>query len=449
MQRFFHEGRALYRLALPILIAQVSQTAMTLVDTIMAGQVSATDLAAVSVASSFWLPVILFVQGIIMALTPIVAQLNGAQRHAEIPGAVAQGFWVGALTIIPAMALLYFSPLLLQLMNVEPELAHKTAGFLHAILWGIPAYVFYQLLRNYTEGLSHTLPTMFIGFIGLMINIPANYILIYGKLGFPAMGGVGCGVASALVFWAMSLAMWLYVRRSASYAGCRPFTRWVSPDWAQMVRIFKLGFPIALALFCEVTLFTLVALLLSPLGSQIVASHQVALNFSSLIFMLPLSLGFAVTIRVGHSIGEKEPDRARIATLTGLGIGLMLALLTALFTVLAREWIAEQYSQDAMVIALASHLMLFAAIYQLSDTVQVVSSGALRGYKDTRMIFFITMLAYWGLGLPTGVILGLTDWICSKMGPAGFWIGFIVGLTSAALLFGVRLRLIFRRFAHS
>ena len=449
MQHFFHESRALYRLALPILIAQVSQTAMTLVDTIMAGQVSATDLAAVSVASSFWLPVILFVQGIIMALTPIVAQLNGAQRRTEIPGAVCQGFWVGALTIIPAMALLYFSPLLLHLMNVEPELARKTAGFLHAILWGIPAYVFYQLLRNYTEGLSHTLPTMFIGFIGLMINIPANYILIYGKFGFPAMGGVGCGVASALVFWAMSLAMWLYVRRSSTYVSCRPFTRWVSPNWAQMARIFKLGFPIALALFCEVTLFTLVALLLSPLGSQIVASHQVALNFSSLIFMLPLSLGFAVTIRVGHSIGEKEPDKARIATLTGLGIGLMLALLTALFTVLAREWIAEQYSQDAMVIALASHLMLFAAIYQLSDTVQVVSSGALRGYKDTRMIFFITMLAYWGLGLPTGVILGLTDWVCPKMGPAGFWIGFIVGLTSAALLFGIRLRLIFRQFANS
>ncbi|MEZ7862026.1 MAG: MATE family efflux transporter, partial [Aeromonadaceae bacterium] len=156
MQRFFHESRALYRLALPILVAQVSQTAMTLVDTIMAGQVSATDLAAVSVASSFWLPVILFVQGIIMALTPIVAQLNGAQRRSAIPDAVYQGFWVGALASVPAMALLYFSPLLLQLMHVEPELTHKTAGYLHAILWGIPAYVFYQLLRNYTEGLSHT-----------------------------------------------------------------------------------------------------------------------------------------------------------------------------------------------------------------------------------------------------------------------------------------------------
>lgn len=448
MQRFFSESRNLLRLASPILVAQVAQTAMTLVDTIMAGQVSATDLAAVSVASSFWLPIILFVQGIIMALTPIVAQLNGAQRQKDISSAVFQGCWVGALAIIPTMLLLYFSPLLLHVMAVEPELAAKTTGFLHAILWGIPAYVFYQLLRNYTEGLSHTLPTMFIGFIGLMVNIPANYIFIHGKFGMPALGGVGCGVASALVFWAMAIAMYCYVHYSSFYRHCRLFTQWVKPDWAQIYRIVKLGFPIALALFCEVTLFTIVALLLSPLGSEIVASHQVALNFSSLIFMLPLSLGFSVTIRVGHSIGEKDPNQARIATLTGLGVGLTLALFTALFTVLGREWIANQYSQDLTVIALASHLMIFAAIYQISDTIQVVSSGALRGYKDTKVIFFITMVAYWGLGLPTGVILGLTDWICPKMGPAGFWIGFIVGLTSAALLLGVRLRLIFRKFAN-
>ena len=148
MQRFFSESRNLLRLASPILVAQVAQTAMTLVDTIMAGQVSATDLAAVSVASSFWLPIILFVQGIIMALTPIVAQLNGAQRQKDISSAVFQGCWVGALAIIPTMLLLYFSPLLLHVMAVEPELAAKTTGFLDAILWGIPAYVFYQLLRN-------------------------------------------------------------------------------------------------------------------------------------------------------------------------------------------------------------------------------------------------------------------------------------------------------------
>jgi multidrug resistance protein, MATE family len=249
------------------------------------------------------------------------------------------------------------------------------------------------------------------------------------------------------VFWAMAIAMFGYVRRSRFYSACRLFTHWVKPDWEQISRIIRLGFPIALALFCEVTLFTIVALLLSPLGSHIVASHQVALNFSSLIFMLPLSLGFAVTIRVGHSIGEKDPNQARIATLTGLGVGLTLALFTALFTVLGRQWIASLYSQDLAVIALASHLMIFAAVYQISDTIQVVASSALRGYKDTKVIFFITMVAYWGLGLPTGVILGLTNWFCPKMGPIGFWIGFIVGLTSAALLLGIRLRLTFRRFA--
>lgn len=447
MSRFIQEASHLLRLALPILIAQVAQTAMTLVDTIMAGQVSATDLAAVSVASSFWLPVILSVQGIIMALTPLVAQLNGAQKPQGIPATVCQGFWLGALVLIPAMLVLYFSPYLLQPMQVEPLLAQKTTAFLHAIMWGMPAYVFYQLLRNYTEGLSHTLPTMFIGFIGLMINIPANYIFIHGKFGLPALGGVGCGVASALVFWAMAGSMLIYVRRAAFYQKARLFNNWFKPDWPQISRIFRLGFPIAMATFCEVTLFTLVALLLSPLGSQIVASHQVALNFSSLIFMLPLSLGFAVTIRVGHSIGEQEPDQARIATLTGLGVGLSLAVLTALATLFGRHWIAEQYTQDLTVMALAAHLLMFAAVYQLSDTIQVVASGALRGYKDTKAIFFITMLSYWGLGLPLGVLLGLTDLICPKMGPMGFWIGFIVGLTSAAALLSARLRVIFRRFS--
>ncbi len=445
MQRFIAESRHLIRLATPILVAQVALTAMTLVDTIMAGQVSAVDLAAVAVASSFWLPIILFVQGLLMAMTPIVAQLNGARKQQEIPNAVFQGAWLGAIATVPTMLVIYYSPMLLVLMDVEPELAVKTTGFLHTIMWGIPAYTFYQLLRNYTEGLSHTLPTMFIGFIGLMMNIPANYIFINGKLGMPALGSVGCGVASALVFWAMLICMLIYVHYSNVYRHCRLFQHWVTPEWSKIGRIFKLGIPISLALFCEVTLFTLVALLLAPLGANIVASHQIALNFSSLIFMLPLSLGFAVTIRVGHSIGENEPAQARIATLTGLGVGLLLALVTALFTVLARTWIADQYSNDAAVIALASYLMLFAAVYQLSDTVQVVASGALRGYKDTKAIFFITMIAYWCLGLPTGVILGLTDWICPKMGPKGFWIGFIVGLSSAALLLSIRLRTIFQR----
>ncbi len=433
------------RLALPILAAQLAQTAMSLVDTLMAGRVGATDLAAISVATSFWLPIMLLVQGITMALTPVVAQLNGARKQALIPPAVAQALWLALLTLPPAMLLLYVSPLILDWMDVEPALAAKTRGYLHAILWGLPAYSLYQVLRNYTEGLSYTLPGMAISVLGLLINIPANYVLIYGKWGAPALGGVGCGVASAIVFTAMGLAMLAHVRLSPHYQASRPRMRLCRPDLPQISRLFRLGFPIALAIFCEVTLFAVIAVLLAPLGTQLVASHQVALNFSSLIFMLPLSLGFAVTIRVGHSLGEGLPLQARRVSLTGIGIGLLLALLSALLTLLGRDGIAASYSTDPAVIHMAAHLLIFAALYQFSDSIQAVAAGALRGYKDTRMIFFITLLAYWGLGLPSGFMLGLSDWLAPAMGPQGFWIGIIIGLTSAAGLLGLRLHIVMRR----
>ncbi|MFM5782190.1 MATE family efflux transporter [Aeromonas caviae] len=447
MQRYWSEAKQLVRLASPILVAQVAQIAMNFVDTVMAGQVSAVDLAAVSVASSFWLPIILLVQGIIMALTPIVSQLNGARKQDEVRPAVHQGFWLALIVTPIAMVALYFSPLALQFMDVDPVMAAKTAGYLHAILWGLPAFVMFQVLRNFSEGLSHTMPTMVIGFVGLAVNIPANYIFIHGHFGMPKLGGVGCGVATAIVLWAMLLAMIVYVKCSAHFKRINLFAQLARPNGSRIWRLFRLGFPIAMAIFCEVTLFTVVALMLAPFGAETVASHQIALNFSSLVFMLPLSIGVGVTIRVGHNIGESQPDQARVAARTGLMLGMGVAAATAALTVLLRDPIAGIYTDDLQVIGLAATLLFFAAIYQISDSVQVVAAAALRGYKDTQAIFYVTIVAYWGLGLPTGMILGLTDWVVPRMGPQGFWIGFIVGLTSAALMLGARLRVIYGRFA--
>lgn len=447
MQRYWSEAKQLIRLASPILVAQVAQIAMSFVDTVMAGQVSAVDLAAVSVASSFWLPVILLVQGIIMALTPIVSQLNGARKRDEVRPAVHQGFWLALMVIPFAMLALYFSPLALHFMDVDPAMAAKTTGFLHAIMWGLPAFALFHVLRNFSEGLSHTLPTMVIGFVGLAVNIPANYIFIHGHFGMPKLGGVGCGVATAIVLWAMLLAMIVYVKFSSHFKKIDLFAQLARPDFERIWRLFRLGFPIAMAIFCEVTLFTVVALMLAPFGAETVASHQIALNFSSLVFMLPLSIGVGVTIRVGHSIGEGQPAQARVAARTGLMLGMAVAAGTAALTVLLREHIAGIYTDDMQVITLAATLLFFAAIYQISDSVQVVAAAALRGYKDTKAIFYVTIVAYWGMGLPTGMILGLTDWVVPRMGPQGFWVGFIVGLTGAALMLGSRLRLIYGRFA--
>ncbi|MBL5828332.1 MATE family efflux transporter [Serratia fonticola] len=442
MQKYFIEARSLLALAIPVIIAQISQTAMGVVDTIMAGSYSATDMAAVAVGTSIWLPTILFGHGLLLALTPVIAQLNGAGRRDRIAYQVRQGFWLASGVSLLIIAVIYNSQLVIDMMhNIDPLLAEKAVGFLHAIMWGAPGYLFFQVVRGQCEGLSKTKPGMVIGFLGLLINIPINYILIFGKFGMPEMGGVGCGVATASVYWMMFLMMRWFAKRASSLRDIKlEEGAHRGPDWQALKRLIGIGLPVALALFFEVTLFAVVALLVSPLGIVAVAGHQIALNFSSLMFVLPLSLGVGATIRVGHRLGEGSVEGARIAAYAAIAVGIAMASCSALFTAAFRESIALLYNDNPAVVTMASHLMLLAAIYQISDSIQVIGSGILRGYKDTRAIFYITFVAYWVLGLPSGYLLALTDYIVPAMGPSGFWFGFIIGLTFAAIMMVLRMR---------
>lgn len=441
MQKYFTEARQLLTLAIPVIIAQVALTAMGFVDTVMAGGYSATDMAAVAIGTSIWFPTILFGHGLLLALTPTIAQLNGSGRRHRIAHQVGQGFWLAGLVSVLVMVVLWNAGYIIHAMdNIDQELADKAVLYLRVLLFGAPGYLFYQVGRNQCEGLSKTKPGMVIGFIGLLVNIPINYIFIYGHFGMPELGGIGCALATAAVYWAMFFCMLSYIKRASSMRDIKNPIAISKPDWPVIKRLTQIGLPIALALFFEVTLFAVVALLVSPLGIVDVAGHQIALNFSSLMFVLPLSLGVAVTIRVGFYLGTGSTEQAQVATRTGIAVGIGMATLTALFTVTFREPIALLYNTDPAVVALATHLMLLAAIYQISDSVQVIGSGILRGYKDTRAIFYITFTAYWVLGLPCGYILALTDVVVDKMGPAGFWIGFIIGLTAAAVLMMLRVR---------
>ncbi|MFU9138614.1 MATE family efflux transporter [Erwinia tasmaniensis] len=441
MQKYLIEARQLLALAIPVIFAQVAQSAMGFVDTIMAGAVSATDMAAVAVGTSIWLPAILFGHGLLLSLTPVVAQYNGSGRRDRIAHQVRQAYWLAAVAAAVVMVLLYNAGFVIRSMhNIDPTLADKATGYLHALLWGAPGYLFFQVARNQCEGVAKTLPGMIIGFLGLMVNIPVNYIFIYGHFGMPALGGVGCGVATASVYWVMFLVMKLWIRRAHSMRDIRLPTRLSAPDRSVLWRLFTLGLPVALALFFEVTLFAVVALLVSPMGIVEVAGHQIALNFSSLMFVMPLSLGVATTIRVGFRLGQGSAGAARVSAWTAQGVGITMACVTALFTVMFREQIALLYNDNPAVVTLAAQLMLLAAVYQISDSIQVIGSGILRGYKDTRSIFFITFTAYWVLGLPCGYVLAMTDWMVSPLGPAGFWIGFIIGLTSAAIMMVWRIR---------
>ena len=264
---------------------------------------------------------------------------------------------------------------------------------------------------------------MIIGFIGLSANIPLNWAFVYGELGAPALGGVGCGVATAIVYWLMFISMLIYILVSSRLKSVHLFATQHKPVWKSQARLFKLGLPVALALFFEVTLFAVVALLVAPLGATIVAAHQVAINFSSLVFMLPLSIGIAASIQVGHKLGEENTEAAKITCRVALVTGLMCAAATGICTVVFRESITALYTSDPGVTAIATQLLLMAAIYQLTDSIQVIGGGSLRGYKDMKAIFVCTFIAYWVLGLPSGYLLGSTDYIVERMGVYGYWTG--------------------------
>ncbi|MFC2971558.1 MATE family efflux transporter [Azotobacter bryophylli] len=438
-QRVRTELRALLPLALPIIVAQLAHTAMGFVDTLMAGRVGSADLAAVALGNSLWVPLYLLMTGVLLATTPKVAERFGAGRLAEIGPLVRQALWLALAVGFGTALLLWNAEPVLHLMKVEARLIEPAMGYLRAVAFGFPAAALYQVLRCFSDGLGHTRPSMMLGIAGLLLNIPANYVFIHGKFGLPAMGGVGCGWATGLVMLFMLIGMLGWVRWAPCYAPIRLFERFEPPRWPTIGRLMGVGVPIGIAVFAEVSVFSVVALLIGGLGADVVAGHQIALNFSSLVFMVPYSLAMAVTVRVGQSLGRDQAHTARFSAAVGMGTALGFACLSATSMLLLREDIARVYTADPLVIQIASGLLVYSALFQFSDAIQVSAAGALRGYQDTRATMLITLFAYWGIALPIGYGLGLSDWLGAPSGPRGLWQGLVIGLTCAAALLGIRL----------
>lgn len=428
------QAKKLITIAFPILLAQIAQNSMGLVDTIMVGRVSAADMAAISVGASIWLPLVLFGQGLLLALQPTIAYLNGSDNRHKIAHQVRQGIWIVVAASFPLGFVIYHSDLVINFMQMEEKLARITINYLKMMLLGLPAYLLMINFRCLNDGLAKTKPAMIITLFGLGLNIPLNYLFIYGKLGVPALGAVGCGLATAISNWVMCILMIIYCRNAANQRDLHLFSQLIEkPDWHTLAKLLRLGFPIALALCCEVALFVLTSLFLSPLGANVVASHQIALNTSSFIFMFPMSLAMATTILVGQRLGEGSAEKAKRVSYAAIFVGLTITLITAIITILFRNDIAAIFVKETDVITMAETLLIIAALYQFSDTIQVVAGGALRGYKDTKAILYITLVCYWIIGMPLGYTLAMTDIITPHLAAKGFWISFIVSLTCAAI----------------
>ncbi|SFB85778.1 multidrug resistance protein, MATE family [Marinospirillum celere] len=438
--RFWQLNKPLLLLALPLLGAHLAQTGMGVVDTLMAGRLSAVDLAAVAVGTSVFAPIMLLIFGTLLATTPLVAQAAGAQQLQSLAEKVHQATWVSLVMILLGWVVMTNSYLVFNFMGVTPEVANLASGYLKALTWGLPALAFFQVLRCLCEGLNHARPVLFISLFGLVVNIPANYVLIYGKLGFPQLGAVGCGYATALSFWVMALLLSGYVHFNQRYRTFNIFSSWQAPRFKVIGHIFWIGLPIGLAIFVEASLFTTIALFIGGLGEVVVAGHQVAFNFTTLIFMVPLSLGMALTVKVGHALGSNQAALAREVAWQGVLLCSLIALLSALFMWFSAPWVVKLYSENHQVQLLAASLIQLAVLYQVSDALQVNAAGALRGYKDTRVVMVITLVAYWVLGLGGGWWLALGDNPWGPQGVKGFWYGLIIGLSFAAVLLLWRLK---------
>lgn len=435
---FFRETRILLRLAIPVWIGQLAFTAAGFADTLMSGRVSAVDLAGVAMGTGIWVPVYFGMNGLLLAVSPMVAQLFGAGHKEKIADVVHHGLLLALVTGLGLGLLLQGMAPLLDFMAAPEAVISVVLLYLKGFGLGLPAMAAYLVLKSFSEAMGDTRPQMVISLMGLVWNVVLNFVFIYGGFGVPALGGAGCGWATGLTFWSMLVCMALYLGHSRRYKALN-WVRLPRFRYQQMMDLLRLGGPIGLTLFMEASIFGCITLFIGSLGAIAVAGHQVAMNYSALVYSIPLSLSTAITVRVGQAVGRRESQAAMQTAWSGMGLSLGIAALTLTLTLAFRHGIVALYTPDAVVRNLAAGLLVFGALYQLSDAVMTTSLGALRGFKDTAVPMRLTFVAYWGIAMPLGYTLGMTDVFFPAMGPAGFWISLITGLTLAALFLLLRL----------
>lgn len=445
LPRFLTESRALATLSFPIILSQVAYTLLGLIDTVMAGQAGAEEQAAVALGVAFWLPVFITLMSVVQALSPLVAQHFGAGDHAAVVQDTHEGIWLAGLSsLLPAALMPAVTPIML-LAEIDPVLIDKTTLFLWGIVVGLPAAMVFRAIAFYSASINRPKPMMFLAFAGLGINALFNWLLIWGHWGFPALGGAGCGWATAIGMWFALFALAGWTAWSPDYRHCYLWRGWRRPHWAIQQRLLRIGLPMGGAALAEVLAFTSIAIFVGRFGASQIAAHQIALNISSLLFMLPMGLAAALTIRVSQKLGAGDPDSARFVAWTGVAMGLIAACVSMPLILLGREWIVNAYSPDPGVRQIAAGLMLFAAVWQLVDATQVIALGALRAYKVTFGPMLVMFAAFWGIGLPLGMQLGYRG--IGDVGALevyGFWIGLVTALILAALALSAWLRIVAR-----
>ncbi|MFB6466937.1 MATE family efflux transporter [Cytobacillus sp. Hz8] len=425
-------------LLVPILITQLSMFSMVFFNTIMSGKYNSSALAGVAIGASIWNPVFTGLSGILLAVSPIVAQRYGEGKKKEVATVVTHGILLGfviALVVI-VFGALFLNPIL-HLMNLPKAVQATAYKYLVGLGFGIIPLFIFNVLRSFIYGLGKTRVVMVILLISLPINFFLNYVLIFGKLGFPELGGGGAGFATSVTYWIITLMTAYIIHAQRPFSKYRIFVNLKRFSFEPCKEILKIGVPMGLSTFFETSMFAIVTLLISQYNVATIASYQSALNIVSFLYMIPLSVSMAQTVLVGYEVGANRLKDAKSYSWLGMYLSVFIALFAGGFVVLFRHEVAGFYSNEPAVIQLTAHFLIYALFFHISDAIQVTAQAALRGYKDVNIAFIMTLIAYWIICLPFGYFLAHVF----HLGAKGFWIGLTIGLLAAGI--GLSMRLLY------
>lgn len=433
--KLFEKMQLFIRLALPIILTQFSLIAGSFVSILLTGQYSTVDLAGISVGYNIWVASFFGVMGILLGISPIIAQLLGANKKENIPTIIAHGLYLaialGLLLIV--LGIITLQPIL-SLINLEPATRSITNQYMIAIAFGMVPLMGSSVLRNTVDCHGYTHYSMYIMMSSFVLNVILNYGLILGHFGFPALGGLGAGIATAICSWYNFLAYFFILLYNNAFKPYRIFRWWPKFQFPYIIEQLKLGIPIGIAIFCEMSLFSVVGLIMAYYGTQIIAAHQAAISFTNLFYCFPLSLSIASTIAVGYEVGAKRYKDAKQYAYIARGLALIIAGLICMYSFTHLLEIASFYTNDPHMIQLISSFLSYAVFFTVIDAFGTPLQGVLRGYKDVRIISLIALICYWGLSLPIAAFFTLV----MDYGPYGIWMGLLGGVACSAVAYTVR-----------
>ncbi len=422
------------KLAYPIVIGQLGFIMMGVVDSIMVGDLGAAPLAGASLGNSLFILVFIIGLGVAMSVTPLIAILVGANRFSECGIYFRQSFAVNITLGFILMCITFFCSNLFEHLNQPQDVAELASSYTKIIALSIMPAMLFHTYKQFIEGFSIMKPAMIIAIAANLINVFANWIFIYGNLGMPALGldGAGWATFSSRVF--MVIAIIFYVKKKEYFRQFDVSLNFRNLNLTVIKKILSIGLPSGFQYFFEVGAFTLAVMMIGWLGTNQLAAHQIAINLASITFMVVLGISAAGGIRVGNAVGKQDITEVRRAGFTALALGALVMFTAGLIFISLNNFLPTLYIHDIEVIRIASSLIIIAAIFQVSDGIQGVGIGILRGLTDVKIPTIITFIAYWVMALPIGYVLGFIF----NFGVEGIWIGLLLGLTASATMLTIR-----------